>query len=806
MGQGTLLQKLGQLFGVSVAAGVLVAALAAPALGGIGIAARNVATGFLNMPSELETPPPPQRSIIYDAEGGVIAEVYDRNRELVELDQIAPIMQQAIIAIEDSRFYEHGGLDIVGTFRAALRTIAGRTQGGSSITQQYVKNVLIESATSQAEQEEARETTLGRKIRELRYAIALEQRMTKDEILEGYLNIAYFGDGAYGAESAAQHFFSVSASELNLNQAATLAGLVRYPELYNPRLNPDQAQERRDVVLDRMVATGVITEEEAEKTKAQDLELDISTPSNGCMPSKQPFFCDYVIQEIEKNEAFGETETERARWLRTAGLEIYTTLDPDMQEAGQKAVDKWVPRKNEARKVAAEVLIEPGTGEIRAMVQSRNYGPDESKLGETSINFTANADRGGSTGFQAGSTFKAITLAAALEKGLPYSTSFTSGSTITVTGQKNCDGNTLAPWTVSNSSESGGAATHNMVSGTKGSVNTYFAQLQKRVGLCNVIKMAEKLGLTRADGQSYDNPRTQGNNSFTLGSEEVSPLNVAAAYATFASRGIYCKPMAITKIVDRQAGRTIEMEPECERRISKDVADGVNYLLQQTFKGGTATGLGIGRPAAGKTGTTDNSASAWFAGYTPNLAGAVFVGDPRGPNQYPLRNVTLGGRYYSVVYGATIPGPIWQETMREAVKKLDEKSFARSPARFGSTSEPAPPRREDPTDANPASSPGSVPNVVGMSRDQAVAAIEFAGYRANVADRRLPSSHPEGTVALVEPSAGSRLAEGSVVNIFLSRGPADNGNSNGDNGNGGWEFPGGGGWELPALDDQWGAF
>src|SRR5690606_28118853 len=468
-----------------------------------------------------------------------------------------------------------------------------------------------------------------------------------------------------------------------------------------------------------------------------------------------------------------------------------------------KAVDKWVPRKNEARKVAAEVLIEPGTGEIRAMVQSRNYGPDESKLGETSINFTANADRGGSTGFQAGSTFKAITLAAALEKGLPYSTSFTSGSTITVTGQKNCDGNTLAPWTVSNSSESGGAATHNMVSGTKGSVNTYFAQLQKRVGLCNVIKMAEKLGLTRADGQSYDNPRTQGNNSFTLGSEEVSPLNVAAAYATFASRGIYCKPMAITKIVDRQAGRTIEMEPECERRISKDVADGVNYLLQQTFKGGTATGLGIGRPAAGKTGTTDNSASAWFAGYTPNLAGAVFVGDPRGPNQYPLRNVTLGGRYYSVVYGATIPGPIWQETMREAVKKLDEKSFAQSPARFGSTSEPAPPRREDPTDANPASSPGSVPNVVGMSRDQAVAAIESAGYRANVADRRLPSSHPEGTVALVEPSAGSRLAEGSVVNIFLSRGPADNGNSNGGNGNGGWEFPGGGGWELPALDDQW---
>src|SRR5690606_2672905 len=203
--------------------------------------------------------------------------------------------------------------------------------------------------------------------------------LSKDEILEGYLNIAYFGDGAYGAESAAQHFFSVSASELTLGQAATLAGLVRYPELYNPRLNPDQAQERRDVVLDRMVDTGVITAEEAEKAKAEELELDITTPSNGCVPSKQPFFCDYVIQEIEKSEEFGENETERARWLRTAGLEIHTTLDPDMQRAGQKAVDKWVPRENESRKVAAEVFLEPGTGAIRVMAQSRNYGPDESK-------------------------------------------------------------------------------------------------------------------------------------------------------------------------------------------------------------------------------------------------------------------------------------------------------------------------------------------------------------------------------------------------------------------------------------------
>ncbi|WP_285758215.1 penicillin-binding protein [Nocardiopsis ansamitocini] len=723
------------------------------------------------MPSELETPPPPQRSVIYDVEGGVIAEIYDRNRELVKVDDVAPVMRDAIISTEDSRFYEHGGLDISGTFRAALRTVSGSTQGGSSLTQQYVKNVLIEGTTSEAAQAEARETTLSRKVRELRYAVSLEEKMSKDEILEGYLNIAYFGDGAYGAESAAQHFFSKPASELNLGEAATLAGLVRYPELYNPRLNPEQATERRDVVLDRMVDTESITQEEADEFKGTELKLDISTQSNGCVPSKQPFFCDYVIQEIEKSDKFGETETERARWLRTAGLQIHTTLDPDMQAAGQKAVDKWVPRKNESRKVAAEVFLEPGTGQIRVMAQSRNYGPDESKIGETSINFATNADRGGSSGFQAGSTFKAITLAAALDQGMPYSTSFTSGSSTTITGQKNCNGAPLASWSLSNSSESKGATTHNMVSGTKASANTYFAHLQKRVGLCNVIKMAEKLGVTRADGQSYDNDNTQSNNSFTLGSEEVSPMSVANAYATFAARGVYCKPQAITKIDDRQSGKTIELDSDCERRISKETADGVNYLLQQTFNGGTASSLGIGRPVAGKTGTTDGSASAWFAGYTPNLAGAVFVGDPRGPNQHPLRNITLGGRYFGTVYGATIPGPIWRETMQGSIDKLDADNFSRSPSRFGSTSEPAPPAPEpSPAAAQPTSDQGGVPNVVGQQRDSAVAALEAAGYRVNVSETPIRSDQAQGTVAAVNPNPGTRLPEGAAVNVFLSNG------------------------------------
>ncbi|MDA2809312.1 transglycosylase domain-containing protein [Nocardiopsis sp. RSe5-2] len=779
-----MVQRIAQLFGVGVIAGILVAALALPAVGGIGITARNVATGFMNMPSDLETPPPPQRSTIYDREGGVIAEIYDKNRELVDLEDMSPVMQDAIISIEDSGFYEHGGIDIGGTFRAALRTLAGSTQGGSSLTQQYVKNVLVESADNQDEQEEATETSIARKLRELRYALTLEKRMTKDEILQGYLNIAYFGDGAYGVESAAQHFFGKKAADLELSEAATLAGAVRYPYLYNMRLNTEDAQDRRDVVLDRMVQIGRITEEEAAEAKAADLEdqLDVSNPSNGCVPSDQPFFCDYVVQEIEKSERFGENETERARWLRTAGLEIHTTLDADMQEAAQDAVDKYVPRKNKSKKVAAEILIEPGTGEIRGMAQSRNYGPDESKLGETSINFTTDSDRGGSTGFQAGSTFKAFALAAALEQGKGFGTSYSGAndSSTTITGNRNCDGGTLAPWTLSNAGDTKGGGS-SMVAGTKGSVNTYFAHLQRDVGLCNVIEMAENLGVKRADGQSFDNPHTQANNSFVLGSEEVSPLRVANAYATFASGGTYCEPQAITSIEDKQAGKTIEIESECERRISEDVAAGVSYLLQQTFKGGTTTGLGIGRPAAAKTGTTDGSAAAWFAGYTPNLAGSVFVGDPRGPQNYPLRGVNLGGRYYGTVYGATIPGPIWQETMREATEELPEKGFPSAPSKYRGGGSGAPDAEQT---ASGASVEGGVPDVVGQSEGQAVAALEEAGYVVSVSGTRVRSDEAEGTVAAVNPDPGTVLPEGATVNVFLSTGSSGRASPSADAGDG----------------------
>jgi membrane peptidoglycan carboxypeptidase len=406
-----------------------------------------------------------------------------------------------------------------------------------------------------------------------------------------------------------------------------------------------------------------------------------------------------VVQEIEKDERFGPDETERARWLRTAGLEIHTTLRPQVQEASQTAVDKYVPRENESRKVSAQVVIEPGTGQILGMAQGRNYGPDESKLGETSINFATDADRGGSTGFQAGSTFKAITLAAALEEGMPFSTAFNSPTKVSVSGQRSCNGGYLATWEPSNAGDTASGTTHNMVSGTKASSNTYFAQLQRRVGLCATAEMAERTGGHRADGEPLGVW-----SSFTLGDQEVSPLTVANAYATFASRGVYCEPRPVSSVTIGREGdedfREIRMRSHCdEDAVPAHVADGVNHLLQQTFKGGTANGLGIGRPAAGKTGTTDNAAYAWFAGHTPNLASAVVVGDIRGGEKNPLQGVWIGGRYYGIVYGGTLPGPIWQATMSRATSDLPAESFAPSPSRYGDPSAPPPKKKEEDDDA-----------------------------------------------------------------------------------------------------------
>ncbi|GAA0968847.1 transglycosylase domain-containing protein [Acrocarpospora macrocephala] len=674
---GTQIANVVRLLAAACAGGVLVAAVALPAVGGAGYSAKSGVEALQIEAKELNEPPLPEKTVLLDSSGKQIAQFYFQNRESVPLTKIAPVMQQAIIAIEDFRFKQHGALDVEGTFRAFTRNLfgGGVVQGGSSITQQYVKLVIFNSAETKEEQAKAIETSYARKLNEIRYAMAIENKYTKDEILNRYLNISYFGASAYGIEAASKRFFGKHASELDLAEAATLAGAVQSPSA----TDPDRGKEyraallaRRNVVLDRMAQLKAITAAQATEAKAEKLGYLGKKIPGGCEMSEFPYFCLYVQQEILTNKDFGKTEEARRNFLQRGGLTIRTTLNRDMQKAADKAIKNWVYTSD--KQVAAQALVEPGTGAIRALAASRKFG-DDKKKNEISYNLPADGVHGGGSGFQAGSTFKVFTLVTALDEGLKLNDGFNTGSAYAVpdnahTPFRDCKGNRSGEThEVRNSSEgSGGFRT--LTTGTWGSVNTFFMKLEEHVGLCKVVKMAQKLGIQRADGTKLREVPT-----FTLGVNEMDPVTVAGAYATIAARGKRCAPMVITEIVDRN-GKATPYEPDCEQVLDEKVADAASHILSGVFTQGTMSGVGgIGRDAAGKTGTTDGYTAAWFAGYTPDLASAVSIGDPRGAFRYDLTGVTIGGRYYPYVYGSSIAGEIWKDTMLGALKKVEPTSF-----------------------------------------------------------------------------------------------------------------------------------
>ncbi|GII70796.1 carboxypeptidase [Sphaerisporangium melleum] len=687
-----MLAGLAVLGGAGVAGGVLVAALALPAVGGVGVFTRDLAHDVFEVPAVLWEAPLPQRSRLLDKDGRQFARFYVQNRESVGLTAIAPMMLKAIVAMEDARFYEHGGLDIRGTLRAIISNTraGGIVQGGSSLTQQLVKNVLVQNARSEAEREQARAPSIRRKLQELRYAVSLERKYTKDQILVRYLNIAYFGGGAFGVQAAAQRFFGTSAAALTLDQAATLAGAVRTPYFTDPTLGPEQRQrlrERRDLVLDRMAQLKMIPQATAVATKARPLMLNLRPEPGGCSESDHSFFCLYVQKEVLLNPAFGRTVAERERRLFRDGITIRTTLDPTAQKAADKAIAAYVHAKDD--QVAAEAMVEPGTGRVRALAASKKYGanPGERKDGpRTTYNLPADMAHGGGQGFQAGSTFKVFTLATALAKGWRFDQGFdTPGSFVPSSGYKDCAGHKVnAPGTVvHNAGGEGKGGPYSLATGTWQSVNIFYMMLERDVGLCDVVRTARSLGMVRADGRPLREVPT-----FTLGVNEMDPLTVAAGFAAFGARGRYCRPAAILEIVDARGVRT-KLKPDCRQAVEKDVADAVNHILSGVFTRGTMKGQGIGRDAAGKTGTNNGYTSAWFAGYTPDLAAAVSLGDIRGAYKYPLTGVEIGGQSYGGVQGATLPGPIWVRSMELALQDRPATSF-HSPdfGRFGGGTTP----------------------------------------------------------------------------------------------------------------------
>jgi membrane peptidoglycan carboxypeptidase len=775
---------LGAFVAVSVVIGLLMAGLALPGAWATGSATRGGVEFFNSLPAELAEPPLSEQSTVLDSQGRPIAHFYDERRILVPLSRISKVMQQSIVAIEDSRFYEHGGIDPKGLLRAFVTNQVndGRFQGASTLTQQYIKLRILEAAVTsgdEAGQTAALNKNYTRKLQEVRMAVSLEKKKNKDEILADYLNIANFGDSTYGIEAASQYFFNgTTAAKLNLQQAALLAGLVQRPSSYNPFLHPVAAKTRRDTVLARMHELGTITDAQYTAAIATPLGVQRGHTTNGCVTAHEDgYFCAFLRNVIAKDPAFtslGKTEDERSNTLKRGGLTIRTTLNADIQTEAQKAVLDRVPIGDSSGVGSAAVTVEPGTGRVLAMVQNKQYYPG-TKPGQTEINYNVDQDFGSGQGFQTGSTFKTFTLATWLLKGKGlYDVVNANPRTRAMNEFKSCGGRLYGTWTPHNSEgHEGGDMT--VLDATANSVNTAFVEMASQLSLCDIADTATKLGVHAAlpIQDCTKQPTTKIPDcvpSMIIGSVNVAPITMAAAYATFAADGIYCKPILVSSITDRD-GRSIAVpKPSCHQAIDPNVAHGVTYALKRVLTGGTARGHGIGRPAAGKTGTTDDSVDTWFVGYTPQRATAVWVGDNPNPTDGHTRSGlggrTIGGQYFGQVFGATLAAPIWHDIMEVASNGLPEKDWS------------------DPTGKILQGSSVKVPDVTGMKIDDAKSELEGAGFTVTVGDP-VPSDLGNDEVADTRPGPGARVSPNSSITLLPGDGNgAPTPTNSGDNGQG----------------------
>ena len=682
-------------------AGLIVAAAALPMVSLAGLVSRTVSNDFLGMPTALRTPTPAQTTFVYANDGKtLITAFYDENRREIGLDQVALVMQQAIVAAEDSRFYQHGGVDLKGVLRALVSDAGsgGAAQGASTLTMQYVRNVLKSDPNLTPQQRiDATANTAARKIQEMRYAIALEKQLSKQQILERYLNISYFGDGAYGIAAASATYFGKPASELTLPEAALLAGLVQSPDTLNPVAGDQKASmDRRSYVLDAMAKMGAITTAAATDAKAQPIGLNPQKQPNDCTAvaanhNDWGFFCDYFRQWWEAQPQFGTTVEDRDNALRNGGYTVVTSLDPGIQ-ATALAESLKVYGYGSARALPMAV-VQPGTGRVQAMAVNRHYSLAVNPPAHPKYPNTVNqliAGGGDVSGYQAGSTFKMFTMLAALQAGHTLDTGFDAPSPLTTKFRDStgCGGY----WCPVNDNPSWMDGYRTMWTGFGRSVNTYFVWLEEQIGPQAAVDMAKKLGITfRAptDAALAKNAASWG--AFTLGVADTTPLDLANAYATLGANGTYCKPLPVNSIVD-SSGQRVAVDPQCSQVIAPDVAAAATDAArcpvgqQSAFgkcDGGTATmvsGILGGRPAGGKTGSAEHNATETFVGFTPQLAAAAIATNPDDPQDY------VGSSVSAAVDTAVA------RTMAAALRGQPTKNFT-TPSNalaFGANTNPSP--------------------------------------------------------------------------------------------------------------------
>ncbi|HEY3869486.1 MAG TPA: transglycosylase domain-containing protein [Actinocrinis sp.] len=668
---------------ISGLVGLLVGALTMPLVAPAGLGAESASDAFQNVPSNFVDPDLTQRNVIEADDGSVIASMWDPDNEgdrvVVPYSQINPVMSQALVAIEDSRFYQDSAIDLRGTLRALVNDSqsGAQLQGGSTLAQQYVKNVLIlEAGTNPQLLEAATADTLNRKITELKDAIAVEQELSKQQILERYLNLVFFGEGAYGVQVAAETYFSTSAADLTVTQAALLAAIVNSPSYYDPMNNPKAALARRNIVIKDMAAPSLhyLTPAQAKADEALPLGLNPGQQVNGCLGAgSDAFFCQYVYTTFVNDSAYGATSAQRIALWDQGGLVVKTTLDPQDEKSGQAAVSQHTYSTD--RVSSALAMVQPGTGALLGIAQSNPMGTGS---GDTYLDLAADPTHDGSQGYQAGSSFKIFVGLAALEDGWDPNSVLSVPSPMNDAGLSipACPSNggrpyVLWPASYSPSNDSGTGFSGKIDAAFWDSVNTYFLTLETKTGLCKPAQIAQSMGVTLDNDSDTGSPLLQ-IASFTLGTNLITPIEMASAYATVAAQGKYCRPYVITSVTGTDGRGYPAQSPDCRQVLDPNIANELTALLQGvlTEPGATAEGLGIDRPAAGKTGTTTESVATWFDGFTPQLATAVWTGFvvPNTLQGDYMGNMSVGGQYYyGQIFGATISAPIWQQAMEGAL-------------------------------------------------------------------------------------------------------------------------------------------
>ena len=672
-----------------VTGGVVASLLFVPAVFGANTVAKAVIPSLQVEGIDFDVTSLPQQSRMYASDGSLIATFYSQNRVVVPIKDVSEYMQKAIVAREDRRFFEHSGVDVQGVMRAFIQTYVLKRdmQGGSSLTQQYVKNVLMVQAREDNDpiaEYHAQESTIARKLREMLIAVQMEKMYSKPEILQGYLNIAQFGsNNLYGVETAAQRYFNVHAKDLNLVQSATIAAITKNPAGLDPSIpeNQEDSENERNIVLKLMLDQGLI--EQAEYDEAVNIPLvdtlNIQSVNQGCQSAgNAAFFCSYVTTKILNSEEFGETEADRQKLLNEGGLDIYTTMDVNANNAAMQAANDTIPASDSSGLEVMIAAIKPGTGEVLGFGINRTYDATDAAASDqtkTSMNYMVDQVDGGGWGVQVGSTWKPINMVAWMQQGRSINEGLRTSTSYPLSNF-NCNNYSFTgTWKVENS----GGGTVNPETPLQGLIrshNTTQASMASQIGLCAIADAATALGYHNSPSSAMD---VYSSNSFnapmTIGSVQASPLTMANVYATLGANGVACTPIAMTRVTDKNGDEIDVPQADCHQAIDPEIAQTTAYALNQgvVTAGGEAatTQLDNGRKTFAKTGTNENTYML-TAGFVPNVVSAfVAVGDAQDPLNNTFDNKTINGVYRSEWFGMYIATPAWKQFMNTYLNAIN---------------------------------------------------------------------------------------------------------------------------------------